>query len=192
MEPTQPVQPQIPQPQVGFPAPQDTGEKKGGMFKWVVVIVGLIVIVVAGIFFIMSSSSGSSNTTSTSDTNSSGSLSTFPTPEVTSTPTPTPTATPEPVDKSKIKVEVLNGTGTPGDAGLAKSAIEDLGYENVEASNAEEQSETDTTITYSRDLDQATIDELVTAIEKVFSTVKTRRGTIAGDFDIRVLTGDKK
>jgi len=189
MEESAPAQPQLNQPQVSFPAPNETAGKQG-ITKWVIAIVGIVVIVIAGVLFIMQGRNGGEEATP-SPTPQEG-LSTFPTPEPEATPEPTSTPEPEPVDKAKIKVEVLNGTGTPGDAGLAKSELEDLGFEDILADNAEDQDETETTITYSRDLSPAIIDEIVESLEQIFNEVKTRKGTVAGDFDIRVLTGTKK
>lgn len=174
--------------QVSFPHP--AGEKKSnGIIKWIIVIIGVIAIVAGGIFFIMRTS-GEEGSMTASPTPTTNSLSPIATPEPTVTPSPTPSA--EPVDRAEIKVQVLNGTGTPGDAGLVKTALEKLDFAEITTANADEQEETSTTVTYSKDIDAATIDEIVASLEEIFSKVEAKSGTIAGDFDIRILTGEKK
>ncbi len=62
-----------------------------------------------------------------------------PTATPTETPTtPTPEASPTPqLERSDLSLEVLNGSGEPGAAGDAQAVLEDLGYENIEAGNAD-------------------------------------------------------
>lgn len=186
---------QIPQPmpvteQIGFPNPNMSEKKGSGLIKWVIVVLGVIAIVAAGIFFIMRTSTDSETAVATPTPATDDRLTAVATPEPTPTPSPTPSAAP--VDRSKIKVEVLNGTGTAGDAGLVKGILEDLEITEITVGNADEQEETETTVTYSDKLDMALIDEIVAELEKTFDSVKTRKGTIAGDFEIRIVTGDKK
>mgnify|MGYP003578916853 CR=1 FL=1 len=186
-----PPQPMPSSEQVSFPHPAGAEKKSNGVIKWIIVIIGVIAIVAGGIFFIMrtSGSEGTANATPTPTINAGG-ITPVATPEPTTTPSPTPSA--EPVDRSGIKVQVLNGTGTAGDAGLVKTALEKLEFSDITAANADEQEETTTTVTYSSDIDAATIDEIVASLEKIFSEVEAKKGTIAGDFDIRILTGEKK
>jgi len=57
----------------------------------------------------------------------------------TPTPTmqPTPTAVPTPViDKTTLKIQVLNGSGTAGEAGKMKTLLEEKGYTVVGTGNA--------------------------------------------------------
>ncbi len=62
-----------------------------------------------------------------------------PTPTPTKLPaTPTPESTPTPdLDRSDLSMEVLNGSGAPGAAGDAEDFLVELGYENIEAGNAD-------------------------------------------------------
>ncbi|MFC1790712.1 LytR C-terminal domain-containing protein [Patescibacteria group bacterium] len=58
--------------------------------------------------------------------------------EVTPTPTMMPEPTPAPeLDREDLTVQVLNGSGTPGLAGVAKDFLEGLGYPEVETGNAD-------------------------------------------------------
>src|SRR3989304_9879681 len=83
-------------PEVGFPLSQP--KPKGKMNKWVLIIIGLLILGGGGVFFF------------TRGAKDEGAL---PSPTVggtsTSTPAPTPAATP--ADRSKIEIEIQNGTG---------------------------------------------------------------------------------
>lgn len=185
-----------PQEHVGFPAPStESSDKKSGFIKWIIAGVGVVAIIIIGVFFVMRSpSDDSSNDTNDSADAGGDVLSTFPTLESAETPQPTATPTPKPVDKAEIKIEILNGTGTPGDAGFVSKELVaiDFDADNIEAANADDQEETTTTITYSRELPQSLIDEIVEALTTSFGKIKTRKGTVSGDFDIRILTGPKE
>ena len=60
-----------------------------------------------------------------------------PTPVPTPTTTPTPTPTPTPLDLSQFSLQVLNGTGTPGQAGEVQDLLEEVGFEDVDTGNAD-------------------------------------------------------
>src|SRR3989344_6350629 len=55
-------------------------------------------------------------------------------------PTITPSPTKTPIDKAIVTIQVLNGTGTPGQAGTVVTTLTDAGYltDNIETGNAEE------------------------------------------------------
>lgn len=177
----QPVQPEV-RPSVGFP--ETPRKKSGGFPKWIIAVVGVILILAVGGFFI-SRSLGS--TEEIEPTPTSAGLSSLPTPNVTTTPTPEPVE----VDKSEIKVEVLNGTGTAGEATFLQGELEDLGYEEIEVGNASSQNETETTVTISNDMPDEIVDELTEALEDIYDEVTVSRGTVSGGFDIRILTGPR-
>lgn len=188
MEMNQP-QPPIPhQPEVSFPQPREP-QSKGSNAKVIIAVVGVIIILVVGGWFILGNNAGGDDTPSPTPN---GGLSTFPTPAQTSTPEPTATATPEPVDKSEIKIEVLNGTGVPGEASFLQGELEELGYEDITAGNADEQDATDTVATYSRDLSAEVADEITERLEALYEKVTTRRATISGGYDISITTGTRK
>lgn len=180
--------PANPQPEVGFPQPKEPSGGKSKIIKWIIALVGIILIVAVGAFFILQDV-GQGETTSTDSEGSE--LTTFPTPESQETPEPTPSPTPEPIEKSEVRIEVLNGTGTPGDAGFLQDELEDLGFEEIEVGNADSQDEDETTVTYSRDLPPNIIDEMTARLEELYDSVSARQGTLSGDFDIRVITGPR-
>lgn len=178
------------QPEVSFPQPREP-QKKGGNAKIVFAVIGVILILVAGGYLILGSSSG--NNSSASPTPDGG-LATFPTPTVTQSPeaSPSPTASPAAVDKTKLKIEVLNGTGVPGEASFLKGKLEELDFKDIDAGNADSQNATETVATYSRELSPAVVDEITAMLEEVYETVRTRRSTQAGDYDVSITTGPRK
>lgn len=196
MEVNQPTAPQtqpMPTPHeenVGFPAPRGSEEKKGNLVKWIIAGVGVIAIVVIGAIFVLRPPAETDTITESEDQGNV--LQAVATPQPAEEPESTPSPTPEPVEKSEIAIQVLNGSGTPGDASLTADALEEIGFEDIEAANADEQDETETTLTYSSDVPQQIVDEIEAALEELFETVRVRRGTVSDDFDIRVLTGPKK
>lgn len=183
--------PPMPQPEVGFPQPQDAPKGKSKAIKWIVALIGIVIIVAGGAFFILQDVNNSDGS-EVAGTSTGDGLTTFPTPEPSSSPTPEPTATPEPVNKEDLKIEVLNGTGTPGDAGYLQKKLEDLGYTNTEAGNADEQDQTTTTITFSRDIPTNIVDELKSSLEGFYEDVTTRTSTLSDGVDIRITTGTRK
>lgn len=175
-----------PQPNVGFPLAKS---QSGSKTKWIVLIV-VIVLMILGIGGWLLMKGGNSNTEPT-PTPESGVLSSFatPVPDPTAEPTEGPSA--EPAVKSEVKIEILNGTGTPGDASLVKTALTKLGYENIEAANSDTQEEERTTVTFARELDTATIDEITAVLEEIFSEVRVRKGSLSDGVSVRILTGPK-
>jgi len=175
-----------PQPNVGFPSAKS---QNGSKTKWIVLIVVIIgMILVVGGWLLMK---GDGSNTEPTPTPESGVLSSFatPVPDPTAEPTEEPSA--EPAVKSEVKIEILNGTGTPGDASLVKTALTKLGYENVEAANSDTQEEERTTVTFARELPAATIDEITTALEEIFSEVRVRKGSLTEGLHVKILTGPK-
>ena len=196
MEPVQPQQsmPVVSHSDVGFPpqTPPPGSKQNGGggkMVKFAIAIIGVVLIVGIGGVFIFSS--GGEGGTEPSPTPGVDSLSTFPTPQPTTAPSsPTPEA--KPVDKSEVSIEVLNGTGTPGDAGALSDALEEAGFSEITAGNADEQDATAAVATYSRDLPQSVVDEITAVLEDMYEEVTTRKATLSGDYDASIVTGTKK
>ena len=114
----------------------------------------------------------------------------------TSTPTPSPsvlpTATP-PVtkDKSSVLIHVLNGSGTPGLAGVAKTQLESLGYKNIEAGNADSFDYKKTQISVRPGMTE--IGNLVLIELKDKYSVDTQMGSlpITGTYDVEIILGSE-
>lgn len=181
-------QPIPPASDVGFPPPP-TRENKKSSYKWVVAVLGVIIILGGGGFVVLKMFGGDS--ASSTPTPEPQQLSSFTTPEPTSTPNPTVTPSPEPVDKSEYSVEILNGTGVAGEASFLKAELEDLGFEDISAANAESQDETRTTVTYDLELPQSISDELTERLNKLYSEVRVKKASL-DDVDISIVTGPRK
>lgn len=165
-------------------APRRSGGK--GFPKWIAAVIGVMLILAIGGFFIARSLG---EATDAEPSPSGGGLSTFPTPDSTTTPEPTPET--REVEKSEVRIEVLNGTGTPGEASFLQGELEELGYEEIEVANAESQDETTTTVTFADDLPEEIVEEITEALEEIYDSVETETGGLSGDLDIRILTGPR-
>lgn len=189
MEPT-PIQPE---PAVSFPDPRSS--KSSSSFpKWIFAVIGLVVILAAGGFFLYQSST--STTVNPTPSPFVSGIDALPTP--TETPmqttkpsaTPTPAATPTSSQRTGVSVEVQNGTGTTGDAAAAKSLIEKAGYTKVTTGNASSQTATSTSVQYSSDVPLAVVNEISQALSDSFGTVTPTAG-LTGKMVVRVITGPK-
>lgn len=169
-------------PQVGFP--QNPPRAKSKMSLVFFIILGIILLIGAVIFFI--SRSANEAVPSPSPT------SFFSAPSPTPTPEASPEASPTSEDKSELSVEILNGTGIPGEASYLQGQLKNLGYENVTAANASTQNETSTTVTFARDVSTAVKDELEAELEKLYTDVNVSTSSTLSGVDIRILTGLRK
>jgi hypothetical protein len=108
------------------------------------------------------------------------------------TPTPMPTSTPTPTpefDKASLSVSVLNGTGTPGQAGQVKDIMSDIGYATIQTGNAESSDNTTTTVAFSSKVPKNIQEEIVTELKKTFSQVTSSTDNSATT-DIVITTGE--
>ena len=153
--------------------------------KWVIAIIGVIIIIGVGGFALYKYSNSSNEDSSSSETK--GTSTSSPSPTVRATPTPEPAK-----EKADVVIEILNGTGTAGDASFVESELEDIGYENMNLENAETQDETSTTITFDRKLDDENVKAITDAMEDVFKDVKVKKASLSGGMDVRIITGLKK
>ena len=108
---------------------------------------------------------------------------------VTVTPTsivvPTPTAAPK--AREDLKIQVLNGSGTPGQAGVWAKRLIKLGFAEAETGNADEKGEV-AQVNYTAVVSQVIIDELVKELEADFTTVKSTLTPTLEGFDLQVVT----
>ena len=106
---------------------------------------------------------------------------------------PSPTEKPQ-IEKSAVKIQVLNGTGTPGQAGIAVKALEGAGYasDNIKTSNADTYDNPVTTVTVRAGF-EGIGNDMQAVLKPVFenATVSTSKLSDNGDFDIVVVTGGK-
>lgn len=106
---------------------------------------------------------------------------------------PTPTTKPK-IEKSSVKIQVINGTGTPGQAGTVVKALEEAGYsaDNIKTGNAEEFINSTTTIEGRINFEEITKD-IENVLKPTFSEIKVKSTNLDKDseFDIVVVTGGK-
>jgi len=106
---------------------------------------------------------------------------------------PTPTEKPK-KDKALVKIQVVNGTGTPGQAGEVVESLKDAGYsaDNIKTGNAEEFDNTTTTIEARTDFEEIANDikEVLTASFSEI-TIEPAKVDSESEFDIIIVTGGK-
>ena len=107
---------------------------------------------------------------------------------------PSPTEKPK-IDKTTVNIQVLNGTGTPGQAGIAVEILEKAGYnpDNIKTDNAEEFNNTITTIDVKDGFSDVASD-IKDALKTTFDEIKINSTYLNNDneFDIVITTGGKK
>lgn len=106
-----------------------------------------------------------------------------------------PTSKPE-KDKKDIRISILNGTGISGQAGEIMKVLVASGYsiENIESSNAETFTHTQTTITSRADLEDTT-EHIKNILQSIFpelteGTPNTNPNDDSG-YDVVITTGSK-
>lgn len=104
---------------------------------------------------------------------------------------PTPTEKPK-IEKSSVKIQVVNGTGTPGQAGIVVKALERAGYnsDNIKTGNAEKFDNSMTTITARADFEEI-VNDIKDVLKPTFDkiTVVSPKLDEDSEFDIIVVTG---
>ncbi|MFA5770377.1 MAG: LytR C-terminal domain-containing protein [Patescibacteria group bacterium] len=112
---------------------------------------------------------------------------------VVETKEPTPTEKPK-IEKSSVKIQVVNGTGTPGQAGIVVKALEDAGYstDNIKTSNAEKFDNSTTSIT-AKDNYEEIVTDIKDSLKSTFDkiTVVSPNLDKASEFDVVIVTGGK-
>ena len=161
-----------------FGTEDEKGKKKKGVII-VLAIIGIILVVGGFIYFLGVRDSGEDADAS-------------PTPTVNeNTSNPTPTSSPESVSKEDVGIQILNGTGTAGDASLLESELQGLGYTNIELGNASDQDQETTTATFSSSLPEEIVKEITDVLEDTYEEVDAKTGS-TGEFDVKIVTGLRK
>lgn len=106
---------------------------------------------------------------------------------------PSPTEGPK-IDKKSVKIQVLNGTGTPGQAGDTVEALKKAGYnsDNIKTDNAEEFNNLTTTISARKGFEDVASD-MKDALKETFDEIKIDSSPLedGSEFDIVIVTGGK-
>lgn len=114
-----------------------------------------------------------------------------------SLPTPTPTITPAPtevpveaVPKEELTIQVLNGTGTPGQAGSVRDLLKEAEFKNIEVADKDVQSEDrETLVVLSQKVSDDEQKEIKKILEDNFASVSAKVDKKLSDFDIVITTG---
>ncbi len=115
---------------------------------------------------------------------------------VTIAPTEEPSPTEKPkIDKKTVKIQVLNGTGTPGQASTAVDALKKADYvqENIKTDNAPDFNHTSTSISARAGFEDIAND-IKQTLAGTFDNVEidTTQVDKFTEFDVVVITGGKK
>ena len=106
---------------------------------------------------------------------------------------PSPTAKPK-IEKSSVKIQVVNGTGTPGQAAIVVKALEGTGYsaDTIKTDNAEKFTTLTTTITARTDFEEI-VNDIKDVLKPTFEEVTVDSSNLNTDseFDIVIVTGGK-
>lgn len=158
---------------VGFPDAKEP--QKSGSKKVIFIIVVIIIILAGGAWYLLSRKEETIEFTNDSIT------------PFISESTPTPIEE-EVVEKDTLKVNILNGTGTPGDAGKLETALNELGYSEIEAGNADNFDYTSAEVTFSSTFPENYKAEIMEKLAKMYSEVKDGSETL-GSYDVVIVTG---
>jgi len=114
----------------------------------------------------------------------------------TPTPTPvaleeTPTPTPEAVDVSELKVNILNGSGTAGQAGTVQALLEGVDFADFETGNAATYDFTKTEVALKEGLDASIYDTIKEALTD-YQVKQADDLDEDSDYDIVVTVGSSK
>ncbi|MFH0772948.1 MAG: LytR C-terminal domain-containing protein [bacterium] len=106
---------------------------------------------------------------------------------------PSPTEKPK-IEKASVKVQVLNGTGTPGEAGVVVKALEEAGYksENIKSGNAGKYDHSVTTVSARIDFEEI-VNNIKDILEPTFGEITVDSSNLNADseFDVIITTGGK-
>lgn len=163
---------------VGFPEVKK--ETKKSKLPIIVAVLLVIIILATVGFFVLSKPS-----TIEDDTN--GTTQNSPTPTSESTPTPTESQ----LNRSEISISTLNGTAISGLAAKAKTALEKLGYSEIETGNASKKDYEVTEVKFASSVPTSAKDEIIAELNKIFEEVKTVSGTPTS-VDVEIITGFPK
>lgn len=138
---------------------------------WKILGAVLILLLIVGGFFYYQSTKKTEDTTEA---------------EITEVVEPTATPTPEEVAKDAYKIEIQNGSGIAGEAGRAKTLLEDAEFTVESTANADNYDYEKTEIQAGPDVSQTWLDELKSELEKKYS-VKSSVGDIGSDAKVDVI-----
>jgi hypothetical protein len=160
--------------------PNFDGGRQGGKKKLLLlfIIVFLFVgLLTSGFFYYLSTQKGSLPGFAQAPT---------PTP-TTVPPTPTPTITEE-ENLSDYTIEVLNGSGTAGEAGRVSALLEEAGFEGIDTGNADAYDYTNTEVQIGKDVPATVYTQIEKALKDNYSVVKSKDAP-NDEYDVTIIVG---
>lgn len=158
-----------------FPAQDASTTKKKPI--WIVAVLVLILLLLGGFFLFRKSGKTSQSVVTVSPTQE-----------------PSPTEKPK-IDKQSVKIQVLNGTGTPGQAGKVADVLKKEGFniDNIKTDNAKDDNHAVTIIAAKAGFEDVAND-IKTALGTLFDKVEIDSSPLSKDneFDAVITTGGKK
>ncbi len=115
-----------------------------------------------------------------------------------SQPSPSPASSVSPdagqklSDKGQISVNVINGTGTAGQAGKVKTMLESLGFSDITTANSENPTSIVTMLEFAGDVASEVKREVENELSLTFETVKTGDLPADSSYKIVITTGLEK
>lgn len=108
------------------------------------------------------------------------------------TPTTSPSPTAEPIERGDVSIQLLNGTGIAKEAAYLSGQLEDLGYSQIDAGNADNSDYVDTNVTFDEALPEEVIDDIIAKLEEIYEEVNSDTSPGLGDYQVKVIIGYKK
>ncbi|HWY79464.1 MAG TPA: LytR C-terminal domain-containing protein [Candidatus Sulfotelmatobacter sp.] len=110
-----------------------------------------------------------------------------PTIQITSPP---PTVDKQILAKKNITLYLVNGSGINGQATLLKQHLVSLGYVNIQISNEQNINSKDTIVIFSNNVNNKLKEEIVTALQSLFTQVNSQATASASTYDVSITTGE--
>lgn len=157
-------------------------KSKNGINPLMVIVPGIFLLgaLLGGIFFYQKSVSQESGEPT-------------PTPNYNNIVTPVPTASPETkLDLAKYPINVMNGSGTPGQAGTVKELLETAGFEVEKTGNAPSYDYIKTVIKAKSDVPEEYITKLTEVLSKNYEVDTKQSLSATSDDSVQVIIGSTK
>ncbi len=88
----------------------------------------------------------------------------------------------------EVKVQILNGSGITGQASKAKDELLTLGLKEIETGNAENTDNTETSVSFSKNVSETLKNQIVKKLEEMFDPVTVKKDP-PEKIDIQIITG---
>ncbi|MFV1917297.1 MAG: LytR C-terminal domain-containing protein, partial [Patescibacteria group bacterium] len=94
--------------------------------------------------------------------------------------------------RENVSIQILNGTGIAKEAAYLSGKLEELGYSQIDAGNADSTDYVDTSVTFDETLPEEVIDDIMARLEEIYEEVNSDTSSDLGDYQVKVIIGYKK